>query len=632
MEVFINGKSVKTPSLTQIGKGGEADIFKLSSGQVLKIWKPPTHADYDGDPHEQKGAARRIKTHQTKLKAFPKGLPFNVIAPDELALTRSGEVAGYTMRGIENAELLMRFSEKSFRQSGNIPNERVVKIFENLHQTVAGIHQANVVIGDFNDLNELVKSADVFIIDADSFQYGQFFCMTFTQKFVDPTLCDPKQMTPVLAKPHNPHSDWYAFCIMLMQSLLFVGPYGGVYKPKDQKKRIPHDARALHRITVFDPEVVYPKPAIHYQMLTDELLHLFHKVFAKDHRDKFPVELLRNITWKTCKKCGMEFARPSCPVCDPQIGQVIKEKIVVTTKGKVSMKLIFKTGGAVLYATMQKNPLTLREQLCYVVHEQGELKREGNETIFRGAIEPGMRFRIQGRKTIVGKGNEMIVLEDGLIKARESVDAIGTTPVFDANGLHMYWAHNGRLVRDGEFGASEYIGDILQGQTHFWVGPTFGFGFYWAGMVRVGFVFDIKNRGINDTVKLPSMRGQLVDTRCYFSNERAWFLWMSQENGVRTNHCIVLKKDGTVLAHSQTVEGDGSWLGTIGGKCALADILITATDEGLVQVGVDGADIVEKQRFPDTEPFVDSGSSIFPGDGGIYVVSRGEISHITIQR
>ncbi len=59
---------------------------------------------------------------------------------------------------------------------------------------------------------------------------------------------------------------------MLMQSLLFVGPYGGVYRPTDKKKTVLHDARPLKRITVFDPEVRYPKPARPYNMLPDDLL------------------------------------------------------------------------------------------------------------------------------------------------------------------------------------------------------------------------------------------------------------------------------------------------------------------------------------------------------------------------
>lgn len=625
MEVLIHGSRVKTGSLKQIGKGGEADIYDLGSGKVLKLFKPPTHLDYEGDPHEQKGAAERIRTHQRKLKEFPKGLPPHIVVPEELALTSKGEVAGYVMRGVKGGELLMRFSEKSFRL-GVVSNDRVGSIFQNLHSTVDGLHKATVVAGDFNDLNGLVVKDEVFVIDADSFQFGTFLCKTFTQKFVDPLLCDPKGSSPLLIKPHNANSDWYAFCIMLMQSLLYVGPYGGVYKPKNAKSRIGHDARPLHRITVFDLDVVYPKPATHWSVLSDDLLHYFHEVFKKDRRDIFPVDLIRRLSWKTCKKCGLEFARVACPVCEPQVGGAIREKVIITTKGKVTMTSILKTSGVILYATFQ------HEKLCYVVQEGNQLKRETGEVIYSGSLEPGMRYRIWGTKTLIGKGSHMVVLEGGVIKERIVVDSHGTTTLFDANEHHEYWSVGGRLLRDGDFGTSEYIGDLLEGQTRFWVGPSFGFGFYWAGMIRVGFVFDVKNRGINDTVKLPPMKGQLVDTRCFFSKDRAWFLWMGQESGVRTNHCISVKKDGTVVGHAQATEGDGSWLGTIGAKCAIGDILFAATDEGVVQVKADGSNITETQRFPDTEPFVDTECSLLVGKDGLYVITRSEITRLTIQR
>lgn len=82
------------------------------------------------------------------------------------------------------------------------------------------IHAAKVVIGDFNDLNVLIAKDEPYFIDADSFQYNGFLCKVYTERFVDPLLCDPQANRPVLAKPHNEDSDWFAFRVMLMQSLL----------------------------------------------------------------------------------------------------------------------------------------------------------------------------------------------------------------------------------------------------------------------------------------------------------------------------------------------------------------------------------------------------------------------------
>ena len=619
MDVLIGGKRLRVDSLKAVGKGGEADILDIGNGRILKLFKPPNHPDYDGNPHEQKGAQARLIEHQQKLPSFPKNLPERVVVPVELATIAagpgSGSICGYTMNFVSGAELLIRLSQKDSRLKG-ITNDDVVRVFKDLHTTVSGLHKAGVVVGDFNDLNGLVKDGQIHLIDADSFQFGRFLCRVFTQKFVDPTLCDPKLSTLLLSRPHNKDSDWYAFVTLLMQSLLFVGPYGGVYLPKAAKDRLPHDARPLKRVTVFHPEVRYPKPAVHWNVLPDALLQVFHEFFEKDKRGEFPAVLLDDIEWKTCPKCSLQYARFACPTCEP--GAIGKVKETVVTRGTVKATTIYMNRGLILAAAYHGG------KLRYLAYENGEYRREDGVSIFRGSFDPAMRYRISGSRTVVGKGNAAAVFEGKVEKERMSVDANGSTPLIDTNESHYYFARSGQLSRDADIG-TEYIGDVLQGQTYFWIGPTFGFGFYWAGRLRVGLVFDATRRGIIDTVKLPPMRGQLIDTACYFSKDRAWFLWSSQEGARRVNQCIVVRPNGSVEGHVRAEEDDGSWLGTIHGKCAVGNILLCATDEGIVQVKNDGGAIVESKKFPDTEPFVSTDVSLIVGTEGLYVIKEREI-------
>src|SRR3989344_2896653 len=191
-----------------IGKGGEADIYDVGDGMALKVFKTPDHPDFDGLPHEQEGARARIAEHQRKLPAFPLNLPIHMVAPQELAYGRDGSIVGYVMPFKRGAEVLLRYSEVNFRQGG-IPDNVVVEIFRDLHSTVRQVHSKGIVLGDFNDLNVLVKDAEAYIIDADSCQFGQFLCRVFTERFVDPLLCDPKEDRLLLYKPHNEMSDWY---------------------------------------------------------------------------------------------------------------------------------------------------------------------------------------------------------------------------------------------------------------------------------------------------------------------------------------------------------------------------------------------------------------------------------------
>ena len=77
-------------------------------------------------------------------------------------------------------------------------------------------------------------------------------------------------------------------------------------------------------------------------------------------------------------------------------------------------------------------------------------------------------------------------------------------------------------------------------------------------------------------------------------------------------------------------DGDGSWLGTLRGKCAVGSFLLSATDEGIVRVEVDGKNLVVTREFPDTKGFVHSGNHIVAGNGGLYAIGANEIVHVTI--
>ena len=626
-EVYLKGKRVRIDPTTSIGKGGEADVFNIGNGEALKIFKPPNHPDYQGMPNEQRGAQFRIKEQQQKLPAFPNGMPNNVIVPIDLAKNKQGDIIGYTMRLVPNCEKLLSYSERAFRE-GKVSNQTVVEIFLKLHEVVKAIHENQVVIGDFNDLNVLVRNIEPYIIDADSMQFAGFRCIMFTAQFVDPLLCDPNVSNPMLVIPHNANSDWFSFCTMLMQSLLYTGPYGGVFKPKDHSKKVPHPARRMKRITVFDSEVVYPKPATPFGVLPDELLHHFHSVFGKDDlRGEFPLALLSKLQWTKCLTCGTEHARTRCPECSA-VG-VVKE--VTTVRGNVTATRLFETKlGVILSATVQNG------ELKFLFHEGTSFKRDvSNTKVFEGTLDAHMRFGIQGNTTMIAMKGKMIVFEPNKPHVSDGVDSYMNVAIFAANSTHRYWACGGRLFRDASF-APEYIGDVLSGQTIFWAGEKFGFGLYRAGEISVSFTFDAQIRGINDNFKIPAIRGQLIDAVTYFSDHRAWFFVTTQQGSVKMNQCTVLKKDGTIIGYAQAQAGDDtderSWLATIKGKCAAGDFLLSTTDEGIVRVEIDGAGgLVKTKEFPDTEPYVHTECTLLAGKQGLYVVTQKQITLLQIR-
>jgi H/ACA ribonucleoprotein complex subunit 3 len=616
MDVYLGGAKVKINPKNFIGKGREADVYDIGNNLALKLFKEPDHIDNCNNVLEQKMTLVRLAEHQNKLREFPKNLPKNVIVPQNLATDRTGQkIVGYTMNFLQNAEMMFRYAQKSFRQNG-IGNDEALDVLKNLYQTVEGVHNQKVVIGDFNDMNVLVKDREAYLIDADSFQFKTFICKMFTTKFVDPLLCDPKLGALNLIKPHNIQSDWYAYAVMMMQAFLFVGPYGGVYRPKDKNKQLVVDARPLRRITIFDKEVIYPKTAIPYTVLSDDLLQYFHLLFEKDQRTVFPKKILENIKWVECPKCKTEHARGVCPVCHHGVVPLVKEAIEI--RGTVTVNRLFRGKGLIVCSYFAK------DKLSWLYYENKKLYREDGRLVLEGELNPKMRFRIQGENTLVAQNGLLIKIDAKKNISKYAVGSYGTVPVYDANMENFFWINNGQLMRSAEVGP-EYVGDILEKQTFFWVGNEFGFGFYRAGNLNVAFIFNTKTGRINDEIKIPQILGQLLDATVVFTDKLFWFFYVAREGTELINRCVVIDRQGNILGQSFAKSGDGSWLGTLRGKFALGNMLFVATDEGLVRVEINNGQIVVVKKFPDTEPFMNGDCQLYAGAGGLYVVEAREI-------
>jgi H/ACA ribonucleoprotein complex subunit 3 len=618
MKVMIEGKCRHLKLKDLVGQGGEAEVYALGKKQAVKVFKSADHPDYAGQESAQEGARQRLQEHQFKLKQFPQGLPERVISPQSLVTDpQSGSIIGYTMRLLPQAEKLMRYGERSFRQQG-IPGQKVVEIFKDLHLTLTQLHQAGIVIGDFNDLNILIFDTVAYVIDTDSFQFQGFPCRMFTTTFLDPLLCDPASGTVELSQPYTSLSDWYAFSVLLFQSLLCVGPYGGVYKPKDPQNRIPHHARSLQRITIFHDQVRYPPSAIHFRNLPDDLLHYFQQVFEKDLRQPWPQHLLNSLAWTTCIQCGTEHARSICPAC-LKSGAV---KQVIKVRGSVTATTHFQTRGVILTATYQKG------QLIWLYHEKkGMLRRENGEVVVTGELGARVCYHLQHRRTWIGQRSQVIGLNPDQPMERISTDVYAHQPVVATNSRQCYWVQAGQLFRSGIFGP-ELLGDVLHGQTQIWVGESFGFGIYRASHLRVGFVFQADQKGLNDAVPLQVGRGEWLQATCYFSTDRCWLFLATQEQGRTVHWCQVIQPDGRVIASATAERGDGSWLGSLRGKCAFGHELLAVAEEGIVRVACQQGQLLVIKSFPDTEPFVDPDSQLFTGDGGIWVIRSQSIQHL----
>lgn len=344
--VYLDGTRLALSPSQAIGKGGEADVYDIGGGKVLKLFKTAKHPDLVGFPEQQRLAEHRIAEHQQKLRQFPSGLPARVIVPEKLAFdttNKSARVIGYVMRRVANAEMLLYRYAKDSSERKKVSGNDILAIFRDMHESVRDVHGRGVVIGDFNDLNVLVAGHEAYLIDTDSWQFGQFQSMMYTEQFVDPLICaaDRSASRIVMNAPHSPNTDWYAFAVMLMRATLCVGPYGGVHQPSDPRKKIAAYERPLQHMTVFNAEVKYPKPAIPLHVLPDDLLQQFVSMFERDARGEFPRRLLENTRWTTCTACGTEHARATCPQCKQTTAAAIQSVTVV--RGAVTATRIFRS-------------------------------------------------------------------------------------------------------------------------------------------------------------------------------------------------------------------------------------------------------------------------------------------------
>jgi hypothetical protein len=292
---------------------------------------------------------------------------------------------------------------------------------------------------------------------------------------------------------------------------------------------------------------------------------------------------------------------------------------VTAARGQVTSTRVFTTRGVLVHVCAEDGVLR------WLYHADGAYRREDGRAVLQGPLDPSLHWALQGDLTLVGRGGELAVLASGRAAERFGVDAPEGRPAFAANAHHRYWAHAGGLWRDGNLGP-ERMGHVLQGQTRLFVGPRFGLGFHRAGSLRGAFVFDATRPGLKDGLALPWPAGKLVDVECLFDGPNAWLFLAEESNGRTVHHCVVVSADGAVRATAQAEAGDGSWRGSLRGKCAVGDTLFAATEAGLTRVELRQGRLDAVREFPDAEPFVDTDCRLFMSRHGLTVARRQELS------
>lgn len=599
----LNGKSIDLAEDQIIGVGGEAEVYRYNES-AIKIFHSLKRMKELNPALNHAELATRVKEKAKKVAAFPAQIDSRVIAPTGLVFQKKA-IAGYSMPLVPDAHDIRLLSKRSFRQ-GIISNAQVGLYFADLLETLFSLHGNNIVVGDLNDANVIFKDRNIWVIDADSMQFGGFPCPVGTERFLDPLLYGVD-----LAKQPNfsPESDYFSFAAMLLASWLYVGPYGGRHPQYKTWAR-----RAEARISILSKEVQYPKAAQRFDILPDDWLHYFESVFGSNHRQPISVQALKSLPWKTCS-CGLEHAREHCP----HQHQPTARKKAIRYNRSCTSETVFKTKGTILTATLQS------ERLRYLVLENNRVLREDGSVVLESQLEPGMRFGITGNTTWVGRGNKLIRIANGQIIDRHQTASFNNIPMFSTNEFTL--GH----IKGRHITATQRIGQVMPGQTWFSIGKSHGFGFYRVSRTTFFFLFEIGKPHLKD-ISLPQFNGRVIDAQCIFTDDVLLFSYAEDMDGrIRNSMALLNYRTGALIAFESAEQDEAPALDSVRGKALRGQYILTATDQGLLlsTPNAPGTRFDEVKLFADSEPFVSQGTLLYPSaDGSIYLVDPQEIRRL----
>jgi hypothetical protein len=600
MELLWRNQKIRTDKLPILGSGGEAVVY-LAAGEALKVYHQPNSAAFANDQAQQLAAEQRLQTIGAKLAALQAlALPANAVQPSALLQhPKSKAVLGYSMPLLSDAEALARLGERAFRASLGSKQASVALLLD-LYDLIAALHRHNIILGDFNDQNAMLtkpKGQDwqVRLVDLDSAQFGSWACQTFSGRFLDPLLMDASGS---LALPYNQAADWYAFAVMLMQTLLLVHPFGGVLAGAPMAERLRIGQHVLL------PKVKYPKPADAINTLPEPLVAHLSQLFAHHWRGIFPRQLLQ-LQFQSCPRCGLEHARDHCPLCYQKI------TVVLPQTQQRQPQMLFQ-GGQVIAASANNG------QLSWLALVDGQLKRESGVTVWSKPPDPRWQMGLYGQQTLLAQraSGRLLTLETG--EVRKSC-GFGPGPTFAANHQHLLWLSEGYLWSAGQLGPRS-LGAVLDNRSALWLGPTFGIGISRAECWLSGFLFWPERNALLDGLQLPPLHGELLRAHAVLSESHAWLFLKARVQGHEQLDLLVFDERGRQIYHQRCPASVAS--GFLGAT-AIGDALLLPTDEGIMRIRVQNG--WQEVLFADTAAFVNSESKLLPAKEGLYLVNSDSI-------
>ncbi|MDA0244144.1 MAG: hypothetical protein OT477_12065 [Chloroflexi bacterium] len=470
LTIVLNGKTHKLDQADLLQAGGEGMVFALGDDRAVKVYHQTT-------------AAQQQKLAQFVGVSMAGRLPAAVIAPQELIYNPQGEIIGFTMRRMAaEAQPFKKLANPQYDRQHKLGIPQLVAYLQDIHTTLNALHQQGIVVGDLNDHNlfflpQNSQPPHTAWIDVDSYQWGGYPCPVALQTFLDPYLYPITDFgeQPVFSEG----SDWYAFFVLLVKTLLLTHPYGGTHHSHKSLT-----ARAENKITLLHGAVVYPKQARPPEILSDELLAHFQRVFGRGERPPFPPRLLADYAQSLieCPQCGLHYPaqRPNCPTCRqqtfvPQPSQragTLKFRLLLETPGHI-VQIWLKPENN--YGSHNRFHALVQHNNLYSLIYAGMNGVIDEMPLFTG--EPGYRFGLFGHHLVVNPPQRphLLILDvsgqEPHMAGMVETAAFEGTAVFATTPSYLYRIASGYILRgqmqDGKL-AEEMIGTAHRQQTQLW--------------------------------------------------------------------------------------------------------------------------------------------------------------------
>lgn len=606
--VYVDGQRFVLDPARLIQAGGEGMVFGVGR-HALKCYHRP------GPVHEAK--VEYLLQPEIRQK-----WPANVMAPDAIIRDAHGKFAGFRMGRLPAGTYPMKkLASAQFCRKQGVDAGDVLPLLQEIHTTLATLHRAGIVVGDVNDHNIFFRDprrpadgpggACTYWVDVDSFQCGPHPCPVAAHTFLDPNLYTVKDFgqRPVFSAL----SDWYAFFVLVVKCLLHVHPFGGVHHAHKSLA-----SRAQARITVFSPDVVYPKNARPPTTLSNALLDYAERVFGQGQRSRFPEALLAAYrrSLQRCGHCDLAFPREqmSCPAC-----QRAGTQRMTQATGTSTLRHLFAVDGPLQHVAIQGRHIiaVVRTGQEYRLVRAGVGGVLAENVLFSGRAD--YRFGYFGKTVVVNSAgsSQLLLLDIGEGTLRQVAllesDSFQDQAAFATTATHLYRLTNGYMlkgqVRHGHY-VEEVVATVHRRQTQLWADPAAD---RVAGCYRIFdryHFFIVDGQGNNHDARMAPVsgeRGSVKEMAACFGRQEVAFLWQTARGGLTQNHGQVCSGRGELHYHFRPEHGG------LQGRVVAGNRVLVAADGAVRQETVGGSATYL------TVPSMTAGDILLPHPAGLLV-------------